>query len=76
VKRPSKKKCWNSLSKKIPKGKGDIDVFNSELVEEEHKKLPEGQKISYERMNEILYHVFNKAKAQSRKPSQDARFYY
>lgn len=47
--------------------------FVDELVEEEHKKLPEGQKISYERMNEILYHVFNKAKAQSRKPSQDAR---
>jgi len=47
--------------------------FVDDLVADEQAKLPEGQKISLDRMTEILYHVFNKAKAQQNKPSQDSR---
>ena len=44
-----------------------------DLVKEEQNKLPEGQRISFDRLTEILYHVFNKARAQSNRPSQDSR---
>jgi len=47
--------------------------FVDDLVAEEQKKLAPGQNVSVERLTEILYHVFNKAKAQSSKPSQDSR---
>lgn len=47
--------------------------FVDDLVNEEKKKLREGQAISIERMTEILYHVFNKARAQTKRPSQDSR---
>ena len=42
-------------------------------MSQEQAKLGEGEKISLERMTEILNHVFDKAKAQLRKPSQDSR---
>jgi len=51
----------------------EMTEFLDDLVQEEEKKLAPGQKISIERMTEILYHVMNKAKAQSGKPSQDSR---
>jgi len=47
--------------------------FADDLIAEEQAKLGEGQRISIERMTEIIYHVFNKAKAQTNKPSQDSR---
>jgi len=43
------------------------------LVKQEQAKYGEGEKIPIERMTEILYHVFDKSRAQMKRPSQDAR---
>ena len=47
--------------------------YVDDLVAEEQKKLPDGQNISVDKMTEILHHVFNKARAQTKRPSQDSR---
>ena len=72
VERLLKTKCANSLSKNLVSDQNKL-TWNSDLIAEEQRKIGEGQRISIERMTEIIYHVFNKAKAQSGKPSQDSR---
>jgi len=51
----------------------EILGFVDELVAEEQKKIGENEQISLERMTEIIYHVFDKAKAQQNKPAEDHR---
>jgi len=41
------------------------------VVKEEQSKLKEGQTLSTDRLSEIIFHVFRKARAAEKRPSQD-----
>jgi len=43
------------------------------VFEQEHAKLAPGEKLSLEKTTSILLHIFRKARAQEKRPSQDTR---
>jgi len=47
--------------------------YIQQVVKQEESKLPEGEKLSVDRVADIILHVMRKARAQKKRPAQDNR---
>jgi len=51
----------------------DVLDYIDKVVKEEETKLAEGEKLSLDKLTDIVFHVMRKARAQQRRPTQDNR---
>ena len=77
AKKPTVMKSWNTSSNhknthSSPNCSNIIHFF-SHVFQQEQAKLAPGEKLSIEKTTSILLHIFRKARAQEKKPSQDSR---